>query len=101
MNWTYIIDDKALPEGGKAQVFPLGVSIVVARVGGTVYAVEGKCPHMACPLFSGALDGYILTCPCHEWQFDVRTGQFLDAPEIKLALYPVKSEEGKLFVSLG
>lgn len=81
--------------------YPLGVNIVVARVGGEVFAVDGKCPHMACPLYSGALDGHMLTCPCHDWQFDIRSGQFLDAPEIKLVLYPVKSEDGKLFVSLG
>ena len=101
MTWTYIMDDAALPEGGKSQVYPLGVNVVIARVGGSVYAVEGKCPHMACPLFSGPLEGHILACPCHEWKFDLRTGEFLDAPEIKLAMYPAKSEEGKLFVSLG
>ena len=101
MAWIYIIDEAALAEGAKAQVHPLGMNIIVARVGGSVFAVEGKCPHMACPLFSGALDGHILTCPCHDWQFDIRTGEFIDSPEVKLALYPVKSEDGKLFVSLG
>jgi nitrite reductase/ring-hydroxylating ferredoxin subunit len=100
MEWTYIIDEEALPEGGKAQVYPLGVNIVVARVGGTVYALQGKCAHMACPLFNGDIDGYILTCPCHDWQFDIRTGGFRDAPEVSIATFPVKSEEGKLFVSL-
>jgi nitrite reductase/ring-hydroxylating ferredoxin subunit len=101
MTWTYVIDDAALPEGRMAQVFPLGVNIVIARVEGTIYAVDGKCPHMACPLFSGTIDGHILTCPCHDWRFDIKTGAFLDAPEINLAAYPVKSEDGKLFVSLG
>lgn len=100
MTWTYIIDDTALPEGRMMPVYPLGVNVIVARVDGVVYALNGKCPHMACPLFAGKLAGSILTCPCHEWQFDIKTGQFLDSPEIKLVLYPVKSEEGKLFVSL-
>lgn len=101
MAWTYIIDDAALAEGAKAQVHPLGVNMVVTRVGGEVFAVEGKCPHMACPLFNGEIDGFVLTCPCHDWRFDIRTGKFLDAQEIKLVYYPVKSEDGKLFVSLG
>jgi len=30
----------------------------------------------------------VITCPCHDWRFDVRTGEFLDAPEVRLAVYP-------------
>ena len=43
----------------------------------------------------------VITCPCHDWRFDVRTGEFLDAPEVRLAVYPVRSENGKLFINLG
>ena len=99
--WTYVMEETALPEGGMTPVYPLGVHVVLARVGGTVYAVEGKCAHMACPLFMGALEGFTLICPCHDWRFDIRTGRFLDAPELGLAVYPVQSDAGQLFVSLG
>ena len=101
MEWIYVMEESALPEGGMAPVYPLGINIVIARVDGTVYAVSGKCAHMACPLFLGALDGSTLTCRCHDWSYDIRTGKFLDAPELGLAVYPAKAEEGKLFVSLG
>jgi nitrite reductase/ring-hydroxylating ferredoxin subunit len=101
MMWTYVMEDTALPEGGMAPVYPQGINVVVTRVGGTVYAVSGKCVHMACPLFTGKLAGYTITCPCHDWRFDVRTGKFLDAPELGLAVYPTKSEAGRLFVNLG
>ena len=101
MNWIYALDDAALQEGRMAPAYPLGVNVVLARVGGMVYAVSGKCAHMACPLFTGKLAGYTLTCPCHDWRFDVRTGKFLDAPELGVAVYPTKSEAGKLFVNLG
>jgi 3-phenylpropionate/trans-cinnamate dioxygenase ferredoxin subunit len=56
---------------------------------------------MACPLFIGELNGFTLTCRCHDWRYDIRTGRFIDAPELGLTVYPVKSEAGKLFVSLG
>jgi nitrite reductase/ring-hydroxylating ferredoxin subunit len=101
MAWIYVMDETALPEGGMAPVYPLGINLVLARVGGAVYAVSGKCAHMACPLQGGTLDGLTLTCPCHDWRFDIRTGRFLDAPELGLAVYPAKSEAGKLFVSVG
>lgn len=100
MTWTYVMEEAALLEGGMAPVYPLGINVVIARVGGTVYAVSGKCAHMGCPLFSGTLDGHTLTCQCHDWRFDIRTGRFLDAPELGLTVYHTKSEAGKLFVSL-
>jgi 3-phenylpropionate/trans-cinnamate dioxygenase ferredoxin subunit len=82
-------------------VYPLGVNVLLARVGAAVYAVSGKCAHMACPLFLGRLEGYTIVCPCHDWCFDARTGRFLDAQELGLTVYPTKLEAGKLFVRLG
>lgn len=55
---------------------------------------------MACPLSAGRLDGFTIACSCHDWRFDVRTGRFLDAPELGLAVYPTKLDAGKVFVSL-
>jgi 3-phenylpropionate/trans-cinnamate dioxygenase ferredoxin subunit len=99
-NWIYVLEEAALLEGHMAPVYPRGVNVVVARVGGVVYAVSGRCAHMACPLFTGKLAGTTLTCPCHDWRFDVRSGKSLDAPELGLAVYPIKSEAGKLFAAL-
>ncbi len=98
--WTYAVDDTALPEGHMTAAYPMGVNVLLARVDGVIYAVSGKCVHMACPLFTGNLEGYTITCPCHDWRFDVRTGKFLDAPELGLAVYPTRSEAGKIFVKL-
>jgi 3-phenylpropionate/trans-cinnamate dioxygenase ferredoxin subunit len=99
-SWIDVLDDAALQEGQMAAAYPLGVNVVLARVGGAVYAVSGKCAHMACPLFAGTLEGYTITCPCHDWRFDVRTGAFLDAPELRLPVYPTRSEAGRLSIQL-
>ena len=101
MGWMYLMDENVLPEGGMAPAYPLGINILVARSGGVVYALSGKCAHMACPLFTGTLEGYTLVCPCHDWKFDIRTGRMTDAAELGIAVYPVKSEMGKLYVDLG
>jgi len=101
LGWMSVLDDRALPEGQMAPVYPLGVHVLLTRVRGAVYAVSGKCAHMACPLFMGRLEGCTVVCPCHDWRFDVRTGRFLNAPELGLTVYPTKLEAGKLFVSLG
>lgn len=100
MTWTYLMEQKALPEGKTAHAYPLGVNVVIANVAGAFHAISGKCAHLACPLITGTLEGHTLTCSCHDWRFDLRTGRFLEAPELGVAVYPVKAEGGQLFVAL-
>ena len=71
-NLIYAIDDKALLKGHMAATYPKGVNVLLTRVGGDVYAVSGKCAHMECPLFTGKLEGYTVTCPCHDWRSGAR-----------------------------
>ncbi len=99
--WVQTIDDAKVRDGSYVAVYPKGLSVLLVRVDGDLHAVANKCAHMACPLEGGRLDGAVLTCPCHDWRFDVRTGAFLDAPELALDTYPVKVEDGKVLVAIG
>jgi len=33
------MEEKALPEGGLAPVYPLGINVVIGRLDGTAYAI--------------------------------------------------------------
>lgn len=99
-NWIQVLDGADMPEGDMIAVYPLGINVVVARFMGKFYAFEGTCFHMGCPLASGTLEGAILTCPCHDWRFDIRTGEFVDAAEIRLAMYPIRIEGGRLSIGM-
>ena len=99
--WVPTIDDGKVRDGAYVAVYPKGLGVLLVCVDSELFAVANKCAHMACPLEGGTLEGAILTCPCHDWRFDVRSGQFLDAPELAIATYPVKVEDGKVHVDLG
>lgn len=99
-SWVPTISENKVAEGTYAAVFPKGVGVLVARIDDELVAVANKCAHMGCPLEGGRLEGAILTCPCHDWRFDLRTGQFLAAEELKLRTFPVKVEDGKICVEL-
>jgi len=58
----------ALAEGKPLAVFPRGLPVLLVRRGNEIFALENRCPHMGCPLAAGALEGYILQCPCHDWR---------------------------------
>ena len=53
---------------------------VLANVEGTFYAISDVCGHRNAPLSRGKLDGYVIECPLHYAQFDVRTGKLVNGP---------------------
>ena len=99
-SWIAVADDAKVKEGVPLAVYPRGVNLLLVRVDGAVYAIANKCAHMACPLEGGRLEGHVITCPCHDWSFDVRSGAFTQASEIVIATYPTKLEDGKIMLSL-
>ena len=99
-SWTATVDEAKVREGSPVPVYPKGVGVLLVRLDGELYAFRNKCAHMACPLEGGLLEGPILTCPCHDWSFDVRSGEFLDAPELMVPVYATRVEDGKVLVDL-
>jgi len=74
--------------------------LALARVGDDLYAFQGHCIHLQGPLCEGRLQGHVLSCPWHGWQYDVRTGENEFDRAIKLETYPVKVEDGEVKVAL-
>lgn len=88
-------------EPGQGKVIEAeGKTLAVFNVDGSFYAVDNTCLHRGGPLGEGELDGKVVTCPWHGWQYDVSTGQNAMNPAVKVASYPVKVEGGAVFVEL-
>src|SRR5262245_57593270 len=98
--WVPALNERDLEEGAPQVASVKGLSIVLIRVGGQAYALRNRCAHMACTLAGGRLDGYTLQCPCHEWRYDIRTGEFLAAKEIAIRTYPCKAQDGKILINV-
>jgi nitrite reductase/ring-hydroxylating ferredoxin subunit len=100
--WITVLDEKVLDENGGACVNPKGLPVLLMKRYGQIFALANCCPHMGCALAGGSMDGYTLTCPCHDWHFDIRTGQMSpDDTGIKLKIYEWKTESGKISVKVG
>jgi nitrite reductase (NADH) small subunit len=60
---------------------PEGMEVALFRDDkGNICALENSCPHMGGPLGEGEVNGCIVTCPWHGWQFDVRDGVCQNMP---------------------
>ena len=90
-----------IPEGTGREV-PVGrMTVAVWNVGGRFYATGPRCPHEDAPLSAGVLEGTVVTCPMHGWQFDVSTGQGVNPPHYRLRPFPVHVEGEDLYLDLG
>lgn len=61
-------------DGTKKKVILNGQEILLAKVGGSYYAVSNNCPHMNGDLSMGTLEDTVITCSRHGSQFDIREG---------------------------
>ncbi|MBU3888202.1 MULTISPECIES: Rieske 2Fe-2S domain-containing protein [unclassified Methylosinus] len=74
------------------------VIILAWAFGGEIKAFQGVCPHTNAPLDTADFDGEVLTCPLHNWTWDLRTGDPIHPQESRLAEYPVKIEDGVVYI---
>ena len=86
------------PGTGKT-VTVAGKEVAVFNVDGTFHAIDNECPHRGGPLGEGELEGCLLTCPWHAWQFDLRTGESV-TDDSRVAVYPCKVEGDQVLVEV-
>lgn len=89
-----------LPPGSLIEIVRGDDLYALCNVGGEVRALSGVCPHAGGPLGMGTLDGGIVTCPYHAWQFDSSTGACDLDDSIRVPTYPVRLEDGEILVDI-
>lgn len=77
---------------------PDGEPIVVVRTGGSVYAVQGICPHQEAPLADGEVEDGCLTCCLHFWKWRLADGEPVEEAEMPLKTFPVEVSDGAVFL---
>jgi nitrite reductase (NADH) small subunit len=89
-----------LPEGALLEIVHSNELFALCNVAGEVRAISGVCPHHGGPLGQGALEGSLVTCPWHAWQFDSGTGACVFNDALRVPTYPVRIEAGNILVDL-
>ena len=76
-----------------------GKDVALFNVEGTFHAVDNECPHRGGPLGEGELEGCIVTCPWHAWQYDVTNGESI-TDDLTVSRYDVKVDGGDVLVAV-
>jgi nitrite reductase (NADH) small subunit len=90
-----------LPAEGHAMEISCGDRVLcVANINGVISAMDSVCLHRGGPLGQGTIEGDKVVCPWHGWQWDSKTGEAAHNPGAKIAVYPLKLDNGDVMVQL-
>jgi len=87
-----------IPPGQGRVVVVQGRPIALFNLDGSLYALSNVCLHRGGPIGEGELDGAVVTCPLHGWEYDVRTGSNTINPAARLSTFPVRIEGDDVLV---
>ena len=75
-------------------------SVLIVNFDNRLSAFRNTCIHKGLPLDSGLfdVDAGILTCPWHGFCYDAHTGECITAPEAQLESFPLRVEDGQIWV---
>lgn len=75
-----------------------GRALLLYREGEQVSCFDNACAHLGQPLDAGTVDGGVLTCPHHDFRYDLATGECLDVGEVQLVVHAVRVQGGRVAV---
>jgi len=100
-DWIEIGTLNDIPRQGARVVRRKDGDIAVFRtLDDAVFALRDQCPHKGGPLSQGIVHGHKVTCPMHDWKISLDTGIAVAPDEGCAARFPVRVEDGKVFLLL-
>jgi nitrite reductase/ring-hydroxylating ferredoxin subunit/alkylhydroperoxidase/carboxymuconolactone decarboxylase family protein YurZ len=95
--WHDVMAADALAVGDTRRVDCDGRGLFVHRAQDEWRVYDSRCPHQTTDIPHLALQGTTLTCPKHQWSFDIRSGACTAVGDSPLTRWPCKVADGRLF----
>ena len=100
-DWIDIGSIDAIPRrGARCVTTPAGKIAVFRTQEDQVFALENRCPHKQGPLSEGIVHGASVTCPLHNWVFDLETGKATGADEGQVRTYAIRVMDGRVMMGM-
>lgn len=99
--WVEIGSIHDIPKLGARVVQTKDGDIAIFRTADdAVFAVRDKCPHKGGPLSQGIVHGHKVTCPLHNWNIDLASGEAVAPDEGCSGTYNTRIENGIIYLEL-
>ena len=88
-----------LPQSGQVVMMD-EKPVALFNIDGEFIAMDNKCPHRGGSLGDGEIEGDIVTCPWHGWQFNCRTGKAVENDAIIVRTYDIENRSDGIFIKV-
>lgn len=93
--WVRLVSISRCQPGGGTFVEHAGKELGVFLLGTEqVFVIDNACPHAGGNLSAGDVMEGVVTCPWHQWQFDLVTGICVDSAAARVHKYPARIRDG-------
>ena len=93
------IPESDLADGGMLVGQVEDSTVLLARRGNELFALDATCTHYGGPLGEGLMVGDTVRCPWHHACFSLRTGEALAAPALSaVGCWRIERKDGRVFV---
>ncbi|MGI8732030.1 MAG: Rieske (2Fe-2S) protein, partial [Pyrinomonadaceae bacterium] len=76
------------------------INVLILNLGGEFYAYRNACADGGRPLDDSLFQSPMLNCSCHGYGYDLRRGNCIERPDLKLTSVPVNLEDQKVKIGL-
>ncbi|ACK70245.1 Rieske (2Fe-2S) domain protein [Gloeothece citriformis PCC 7424] len=98
--WIALTTREEIPDGGILGIEIDHLKLILYRNGDHILGYRNSCTHLGMPLDTGTVQEGILTCPFHDFQYRLDTGECLSVPQLYLEPYPIKSSGDRILVKI-
>ncbi len=97
-DWLPMANEAEIPVGKASLVRRQRQELLIFHTESGWTCYDNTCPHAGAPIFADHFDGETVTCMYHGLRFRASDGGCADCPGWDLEPYPVKVEEGKVWI---
>jgi len=98
--WVPVIRSQSIEDGQFKIVNFEDINVLILNLGGEFFAYRNACADGGLPLDDSLFQSPMLNCSCHGYGYDLRRGNCIERPDLKLTSVPVNLEDQKVKIGL-
>lgn len=97
--WIKVTQEENIPSMGARKVIVADIEIAIFKTkDGSIFAVENSCPHKNGKLSEGLVHEHKVTCPLHNLDIELKSGQALEENGGCTKSYETKVENNTIYL---
>ena len=98
--WVPVIRSQSIEDGHFQIVNFKDIDVLIWKLDGEFYAYRNACAEGGKALDDALFESPMLSCSCHGYGYDLRRGNCIERPDLKLERVPLKLEDYKVKIAV-